>query len=48
MSIQEYVEMYIDDVQIELDGEQLFPQTPSLTRCLEFRDNGHVQLLNKW
>ena len=45
MSIEEYYQLYIEDVEIQLDSEQLFPYTPSLIRNLEFLDTGKLDTL---
>lgn len=33
--------MYLDDVEINLDGELVYPYTPSLISNLEYSENGH-------
>ena len=39
MSIQEYYELYLDDLEIELDSELHFPQNPTMIDILEYNDN---------
>lgn len=39
MSIQEYYELYLDDLEIELDSEMHFPQNPTMIDILEYNDN---------
>jgi len=38
MTLDEYHEFYLEDIEIRLDSEKLFPYTPSLLRYLEYND----------
>ncbi|CAD8114083.1 unnamed protein product [Paramecium sonneborni] len=40
MSIEEYNELYLGDIKIELEQEKVYPQTLPLTRALEYKDLG--------
>lgn len=41
MSIEDYYEMYLDDVVIQLDSEMVYPFTPSLINNLEYSERGY-------
>ena len=45
MSLQEYYEMYLGDLNMNLDSENLFPLGISVTGCLEYLDKGDLSLL---
>lgn len=48
-SIEEYHQIYLDDLEIDLDQEHLYPFQPSITRVLEFSDSGTLSnLVNKY
>ncbi len=36
MSIEQYAEMYLEDLEIKLDAELEYPYKPVLTRVLEY------------
>jgi hypothetical protein len=38
MSIEEYFEMYLDELEIELDSELHFPQLPTMIDILQYND----------
>lgn len=40
LSIDEYVEMYLSEVKIDLESEKVFPFNMPLSRMLEFKDLG--------
>ncbi len=42
MGINEYEEMYLQDLEVDLDGDRVFPMTPSLVNYLEFSDLGNL------
>ena len=43
MSIDDYAELYLEDLEIKLDSEVEFPYKPSLTRNLEYSDLGMLE-----
>lgn len=43
MNIDQYYQFYLDDVEITLDGEKEFPYKASLTKVLEYSDNGTLE-----
>lgn len=42
LGINEYAEIYLGDLEIDLDSEHVFPYTPSLLNYLEFFDLGKL------
>jgi hypothetical protein len=46
MDIETYHSMYLQEIEIQLDGELVYPYTPSLTKNLEYADNGNIEGLN--
>ena len=45
LGINEYEEMYLQDVEVDLDGDRVFPMTPGLLNYLEFSDLGKLTAL---
>ena len=43
MTIDEYYAFYLEDVEINLDSEKEYPYKPSLTKVLEYSDNGALE-----
>ena len=42
MSIEDYYNMYLQDIEIHIDSEVQYPFTPSLIRNLEYLDKGSL------
>ena len=42
IEINEYAEIYLGDLEIDIDSEHVFPYTPSLLNYLEFYDLGKL------
>lgn len=40
LNIEEYYDMYLDDIEIKLDSEIVFPYVPSLITNLEYSERG--------
>lgn len=38
MSLDEYVDMYLSEIKIDLDSEKMFPIALPLSRALEYKD----------
>lgn len=44
LSINDYYNIYLADLQIDLDGEKQYPYQPSLISILEFQTKGNLFL----